>query len=453
MSRLLITRSLVQTTFGSRERGPFFHTGQLAMWALAAVIGLGGCGGGGTPDAGNSAGKSPLPTTSIAAAPVAESTAAKPATVSDDDDSEDEMLPDKPGETADASSEAEPAAGSIEAALRDMTRLRLSPPPNTEDIEALKADRKTRNEKIVALAQDVITRTHDQAEQERLFNAAVHHLMEARVQLALAGDEDAVEGLYGDAGALFKRNPKSRAAAEGAYALVNLAYSQARQKTPPDEHWLKEFVRQAKHYATTFPAEELKSVPLLFTAARSCELNGLTSLAADAYSVIQTSFPRSPFASRAVGISRRLALPGQIVTLSGPKLGGEMVTTEDLLGQTVVVVFWSTEAQPFRQILPALVETQKKFAKTGVTFIGVNFDSDPSKVSPFVLEQKLTWPQIVFEKESQRGWNNPIATFYGIMDIPAVWVIDGQGQVVTTTATVESLPSLLTQQNRTAAAE
>lgn len=418
-----------------------------ATLLLALAAAAPGCGGGDAPEQG----KASLPTTSIAAPNGTAPAAAKSPT--DDDDAEDDLMPDKPGEEAAATGtdEKEPEAGSVEAALRDMTRLRLAPPPQTEDIEKLKADRKARNEKIVALAQDVITRTHDAPDQERLFNAAVHHLMEARVQLALAGSEEAVESLYGDAGALFKRNPKSRAAAEGAYALVNLAYSQARQKNPPDEHWLKEFVRQARHYATSFPAEELKAVPLLFTAARSCELNGLTDLAADAYSVIQNSFPRSPFASRAVGISRRLALPGQIVTLSGPKLGGEMLTTEDLLGQTVVVVFWSTEAQPFRQILPSLVNAQKQFAKSGVTFIGVNFDSDPSKVSPFVLEQKLTWPQIVFENESQRGWNNPISTFYGIMDIPAIWVIDGQGQVVSTTVSVNELPTLLARQSRTAA--
>lgn len=416
------------------------------LLGLASV--LPGCGGGDAPQQG----KASLPTTSIAA-PNADTTATAKATTDDDDD--DDVIPEKPGEATTASGveEKEPEAGSVEAALRDMTRLRLAPPPETEDIEKLKADRKTRNEKIVALAQDVITRTHDLPDQERLFNAAVHHLMEARVQLALAGSEAAVESLYGDAGALFKRDPKSRAAAEGAYALVNLAYSQARQKNPPDEHWLKEFVRQARHYATAFPAEELKAVPLLFTAARSCELNGLTDLAADAYSVIQNSFPRSPFASRAVGISRRLALPGQIVTLSGPKLGGEMVTTEDLLGQTVVVVFWSTEAQPFRQILPTLVNVQKQFAKSGVTFVGVNFDSDPSKVSPFVLEQKLAWPQIVFENESQRGWNNPISTFYGIMDIPAIWVIDGQGQVVSTNVSATDLPAILAQQTRTATAQ
>jgi thiol-disulfide isomerase/thioredoxin len=428
--------------------------------ALSVLVTLAGCGGSGTtPPTGQTAGPrtaststaTPLPTTSITSASTASGPGAATAGAADDDGDNDEMFADKPGEPATVEAEGDlepvavPEAGSVEAALQEMTTLRLTP-PKSENVDELKAERKARNAKIVLLAQDVITRTHDAADKDRLFNAAVHHLMEARVQLALAGDKEAIEGLYGDAGALFKRNPKSKAAAEGAYALVNLAYSQARQTTPPDPHWLQEFARQAKHYALSFPAEELKAVPLLFTAARSCELNNLTEQAVDCYTTIQQSFPRSPFATRAVGISRRLALPGQIVSLSGPKLGGEMLTTDDLLGQTVVVVFWSTDTQSFREILPTLQQAQAKYAKSGVSFVGVNFDVDASKVNPFLIEQKMGWPQIVFEKEAQRGWNNPIATFYGIMDIPAIWVIDAQGQVVSTTVAASELDSLLERQ-------
>jgi thiol-disulfide isomerase/thioredoxin len=429
--------------------------------ALCVLVTLSGCGGAGTtPPAGQTAGPrtaststaTPLPTTSISSASAASAPTGSPAASgAADDDDEAEMFADKPGEPADLETDddlapiAVPEAGSVEASLQEMTQLRLTP-PKSENVDELKAERKARNAKIVLLAQDVITRTHDAADKDRLFNAAVHHLMEARVQLALAGDKEAIDGLYGDAGALFKRNPKSKAAAEGAYALVNLAYSQARQTTPPDPHWLQEFARQAKHYALSFPAEELKAVPLLFTAARSCELNNLTEQAVDCYTTIQQSFPRSPFASRSVGISRRLALPGQIVSLSGPKLGGEMLTTDDLLGQTVVVVFWSTETQSFREILPTLLQAQAKYAKSGVSFVGVNFDVDPSKVNPFLIEQKMGWPQIVFEKETQRGWSNPIATFYGIMDIPTLWVIDAQGQVISTNIAASELDSLLERQ-------
>jgi hypothetical protein len=440
---------------------PIAHPLSLSLCVAAlglVALGLAGCGGGDAP--APAAGT--LPTASIgggastapATAPGATEKNPQRFAELDDtaDEDEEEMAPDaaKPGPLEPVAAEdlevENPAPGSVQAVLKEMTALRMSPPPKTEDIAKLKEERKARNQKIVTLAQDVITRTHDVADQERLFDAAAHGLLEARVQLVLAGENSELEALYGDAGALYKRNPQSRAAAAGALALVNLAYSQAKQTTPPDPHWLKEFARQARHYAMTFPKEEAKSVPLLFTAARSCELNGLTTEAQDAYSTLQQSFPRSPFAAKAIGIARRLSLPGNIVQLSGPKLDGEMLSTEDLLGQIVVVVFWSTDTQAFVADLPEFLKAQQTLSSSGVissgvSFVGVNFDTDASKVAPFVTKHKLAGSQIVFRDEKQSGWQNPIATFYGIMDIPAVWIIDRQGVVVTTSAKLTTVAS------------
>lgn len=427
------------------------NTRVFSLWVMIVVFGLAGCGGGDAPSP--TAGT--LPAASIggggspATAPAATDKNAQRFAELEDaaDEDEEEMAPDaanggplEPVAAEDLEVE-NPAPGSVQAVLKEMTALRMSPPPKTEDIAKLKSERKARNLKIVTLAQDVITRTHDVPDQERLFDAAAHGLLEARVQLVLAGENSELEALYGDAGALYKRNPQSRAAAAGALALVNLAYSQAKQTTPPDPHWLKEFARQARHYAMTFPREEAKSVPLLFTAARSCELNSLTAEAQDAYSTLQQSFPRSPFAAKAVGIARRLSLPGNLVQLSGPKLDGEMLSTEDLLGQIVVVVFWSTDTQAFVTDLPELIRAQQSLSSSGVGFVGVNFDTDASKVAPFVMKHRLAGSQIVFRDEKQSGWQNPIATFYGVMDIPAVWIIDRQGVVVTTSAKLTTVAS------------
>ena len=41
----------------------------------------------------------------------------------------------------------------------------------------------------------------------------------------------------------------------------------------------------------------------------------------------------------------------------------------------------------------------------------------------------------------KHGWNNPLVAHYGIMDIPAMWLIDQNGNVVSTTVSVQSLKS------------
>ena len=69
----------------------------------------------------------------------------------------------------------------------------------------------------------------------------------------------------------------------------------------------------------------------------------------------------------------------------------------------------------------------------------IDLDTDPAAVSQFVLEHKLPWPQIFFPEPDKRGWNNPIASYYGLMDLPALWLIDPSGNVVSTTVTLNSL--------------
>ena len=406
------------------------------------------------PTASISGGKGALPVTASTAdvpanAPLGKAAAA----VDDDDDNEDltGMASKSAAEQTSLVPEEEmekPAEGTVDALIHEALQLRLQRPPMTEDVDVLKKDRETRNRKIVELTQQAISRTHDQKDKDndRRFTTAARQLLEARLQLALLGEEADIEALYGDAGALYKRDPKSPAAAEGAYTLVNFAYTNARAKTTPDLHWLLEFARQAEHYAVTFPKEELKSTPLLFTAARSCELNNRPDEALRCYTLLQERFPQSPFAARSAGIIRRLKLAGNLIELSGPKLDGQSFSTNELLGQVIVVVSWSTEAKPFHDMLPQLQELSKKYGKQGVTFVGLNFDEEVSPVSEYVLQNKLGWTQIHFTNPAQRGWNNPIALFYGILEIPAIWVIDAQGNVVSTSVKADQLEGLIRQQ-------
>ncbi|MSR56474.1 MAG: TlpA family protein disulfide reductase [Planctomycetaceae bacterium] len=339
----------------------------------------------------------------------------------------------------------EPAAavelkeGSPEWLIHEATKLRLQPSPKTTDVEHLKAHRKKRNEKVIELCQKAIAQVHGDAAQERLFSVAVHNMLEARLQLALAGERDSIDALYEDAAALFQRDPKSAAAAAAAHALVNLAYSQAKAGGSEKRKWLEEFARQATHFAEDFPTEERRALPLLFTAARSCEIGGLVPEALECYTLIQQKFPQSAYAPRVAAVVRRLKLVGNPPQIAGPTIDGDQVVLDDLLGQAVLVVFWSTDAKPFLEGLPSLLQTIRNRTSPGIRVIGVNLDQDPTSVTQFTLTHKISWPQIFFSEPAQQGWNNPIVGYYGIMELPALWLIDQSGNVVSTTVTIETL--------------
>ncbi|HVW01425.1 MAG TPA: TlpA disulfide reductase family protein, partial [Planctomycetaceae bacterium] len=106
---------------------------------------------------------------------------------------------------------------------------------------------------------------------------------------------------------------------------------------------------------------------------------------------------------------------------------------DDFAGSPVVVVFWTSASPTFAQDLEALQKLQRRAAKTSLKFLGVCVDGDVEKVKTFIAEHKISWPQILFTEPAQQGWNNPICTYYGVIE-PTIWVVDPEGKVVTTTA-------------------
>jgi len=420
-----------------------------SRWILLVVAGslvacCGGCGGSSPPPAENAAtappapAADPLPVASIRPGDQPASKQNTPADSSTEatDTEGDELTLDKEEVVVEI-----PDQGTPEWMLREAMMLRLQPPSKTTDVEKLRAERKDRNDKIVKLTHQAIAATHEDKAKARIFNAAVHQLMEARLQLALAGAREDIDALYEDSAALAKREPQSQAAAEGAYTLVNFAYSRAQQASRQDPRWLEEFARQATSYAMSYPREEHRSVPLLFAAARSCELHGMNTEALACYATIQKRFPKNPHAARAEGIVRRIRLTGTSPQIAGPTLDGKQISLADLSGKVVMVVFWSSGARPCQAELPQLAAVHKKYAKQGLSVIGVNLDPDDTPAKQFAIQHQIAWPQICFPDKARRGWNNPLALAYGIMEVPSIWLIDRQGHVVTTrvkTAEVET---------------
>lgn len=336
-----------------------------------------------------------------------------------------------------------PKQGSPEWLISEVVKLRLKPVPQTDDLEALRADRKQRNSEIIRLATEAVAQTHQVPNQERLLNVAVHHLLEARLQLAMLDDAEQVEAIYDDAAALYKRDPQSKAAAEAAHALVRLAHANAQRHGEQEPRWLQEFARQARMFAANFPQEEKRAVPFLVAAGQSCELHGRPEEAAACYAQVQQNFANSPFARPIPGILRRLRLQGQAVQLAGPTLDGSYKSIDDYKGNVVLVVFWATQVQSFAPQIARLNEIEAKHGPSGLRLLGVNLDEEELVVADFLDQAKLTWPQIFFSEDGKRGWNNPIATYYGINNLPTLWLIDQNGIVVDTTCDLSKLDAQL----------
>lgn len=325
---------------------------------------------------------------------------------------------------------AGPDKGSPEWLIAEIRKVRAAPFPKTNQVETLAAVRRERNEQIITHATDVVRLVHDDKAKEDLFTEAVHQLMEARLQLALQGERGDVDALYEDAASLYERAPKSAAAAEAAFVRARFAHTNARRFGKQEPRWLQEFSRQSRLFATDFPQEEMRAVPLLFAAGMSCELHGQPKEAVACFSLIQQKYPKSPPAEQVGGILRRLALEGQPLQLAGPTHDGGFVSVDNFKGRPVLIVYWATDNARFQEQLPTVAAAVKKYESKGLAVIGVCLDDEELAVVDFLDQTGVKWPQIFHPDSEKRRWNNPVVRYYGVRDVPAYWLIDRSGKVV-----------------------
>jgi len=347
-----------------------------------------------------------------------------------------------------------PQDGTPEAIILQITQLRLQPyrsagdleaPASEEDVRQQRTARRQRNLKIIELAQEAIAMTHQNPEKEQVFNIAVHRLMDATYQLAMQGDQGAVDELYGHAESLYARDPKSKAASESAWFVARYSNENAQRYADQDIRWVQAFSRQSRAFADRFPHDRQRAVGLLNDAAATCDLWGLRQEAIQCYTALQQGFPETPQAVNAAGPLRRLGLPGKLLDLGGPTLDGGFLQVGDFKGSPLLVIFWSSQAKPFVTRVSEILQTVSRHEQNGLQVISVNLDLEEPDLDAFLEQTGIGWRTIFHQDKSRRGWNHPVASYYGVQSIPQFWTIDEAGKVVTTTIQPANLDAALTE--------
>ncbi len=132
-----------------------------------------------------------------------------------------------------------------------------------------------------------------------------------------------------------------------------------------------------------------------------------------------------------------LAGQTEAVQMKFTALDGREVDLAQLRGKVVLIDFWATWCGPCKEELPNVRANYVKYHDRGFEVIGVSLDTekDKQKLMDYVREHDLPWPQHF----DGRMWKNEFAVRYAINGIPAMFLLDQNGRVVSTNARGEAL--------------
>lgn len=265
---------------------------------------------------------------------------------------------------------------------------------------------------------------------DELFQAHPDHpqlstlLPERWMSLANSGQLD---DLGEELDAILEANETGPLGVEAAYYKVMLA---VRSQSGDDKTMaaIDEFIRRSP--------EDDRGAMLLFQAAEHF-LNEATAEQKKAlHARVLEDYPNSSAAQQVKAAVRRLDAIGKPVELSfTDAISGEEVSMEKLKGKVVVLDFWATWCGPCIAELPNMREIYQEYKDKGVEFIGVSLDAPEDqggleKLRSFVKENDLPW----LHYYQGNGWESEFSRSWGINSIPAIFVVDQEGNLNSTNA-------------------
>ncbi len=91
--------------------------------------------------------------------------------------------------------------------------------------------------------------------------------------------------------------------------------------------------------------------------------------------------------------------------------------------------------------MPNVKKVYDTYKDAGFDIIGISLDTEKLRMQDYLKENDIRWRQ-VFTGE---GWQTPVVQQYGIRGIPAPWLIDREGKLITPEARGHNLAKLVVE--------
>ena len=103
-----------------------------------------------------------------------------------------------------------------------------------------------------------------------------------------------------------------------------------------------------------------------------------------------------------------------------PSLGGGRISLASLRGKVVVLNFAASWCADCKTERPYLVSAWKRYARRGVTFIGITYHDSPTAARTFLRSEGMDWATL-------RDPGEQMAVAYGVTGVPETFVLDRRG--------------------------
>jgi peroxiredoxin len=107
-------------------------------------------------------------------------------------------------------------------------------------------------------------------------------------------------------------------------------------------------------------------------------------------------------------------------------IDGKSISVSQYKGKVVLVDFWATWCGPCISELPNVLAAYEKYHPRGFEILGLSLDQDEQKLRSFIKDRKMPWQQYFDGKV----WENKLAQKYGVVGIPATYLLDGNGVII-----------------------
>ena len=105
-----------------------------------------------------------------------------------------------------------------------------------------------------------------------------------------------------------------------------------------------------------------------------------------------------------------------------PDLTGQKLDLSSYRGKVVLLDFWATWCDPYREEIPHFVELQNKYGNKGLQIIGVSMDDGPEPVREFYQRFKMNYPVVMGNPQTGELYG-------GVLGLPIAFLIGRDGRI------------------------